>query len=432
MRRYRRIPVLRRVAASASLFVAMIAVACSSDEESAVTPPDTAIDAATSIEPPATDAPTPTVVAATPVPATTGAAGPTFAPAGSAPLPTAIADALQAAIDDWVAAGTLTGLTAAVITPDGTWTGAAGVDAAGTTLAPDAAMSIMSISKTFTSAEVLLLASRGLVDLDAPLTDYVDLSFDTGGATVRQALAMRTGFPSTTPASDQAAMAADLDRMWTTGEEISGVLADGERLGDLGGTPRYNSLNYRILAAVVAEVTGGSFAEAVRADLIEPAGLDRMWVQPEETAVAPLTVGGSAPWADITDPDGPYLPSMSFTSAAVGAGSMAGDAIDLARWGYQLYGGFVLDPTLIAEMCADPQEDPEVGPYALGVMEWIEGGETVFVGHAGGGTDWPYTGAMYVWPGDAPIAIALLTPQPADFGTGIFPIFMGLYEAATA
>lgn len=426
MRRYRRTVALRRVAASASLLLAMIAVACSSDDESASTvassaPAATTVAIATSTAAASTDAPT-----------TEAPEGSTFPVAGTGALAAAVGDALQAAIDDWVAAGHLTGVTAAVITPDGTWTGAAGVDAAGTTLTADAAMSIMSISKTFTSAEVLLLASRGLIDLDAPLTDYVELSFDTGGATVRQALAMRTGFPSTSAASDEAAMAVDLDRIWTTEETISGVLADGERLGELGGTPRYNSLNYRILAAVVEQVTGGSFAEAVRADLIDSAGLDRMWVQPDETPVAPLTVGAAAPWADIVDPDGPFMPSASFASGTVGAGSLAGDAIDVARWGYQLYGGYVLDPALIDEMVADPQEDPNVGPYALGVMVYTDADGGVFLGHAGGGTDWPYTGAMHVWIGDAPISIALLTPQPADFGTDIFEVFMQLHDIAAA
>jgi D-alanyl-D-alanine carboxypeptidase len=49
-------------------------------------------------------------------------------------------------------------------------------------------MSTGSITKTFTAAEVLVLADRGLVDLDAPVTDYVELPFDAAGATVRQVL----------------------------------------------------------------------------------------------------------------------------------------------------------------------------------------------------------------------------------------------------
>ena len=435
MRRYHRMNPVRRVAASASLLLAMIAVACSSDDETASTAGSTDPAAATV---PATDTAAttaaPTTLAPAPTDATdaTDAPGRLLPPAGSEALPAATGDVLQAAIDDWVAAGHLSGITAAVITPDGTWTGAAGFDAAGSTLTADAAMSIMSISKTFTAAEILSLAAEGLVDLDAPLTDYVDLPFDTGGATVRQALAMRTGFPSTSAADDQALMVTDLGRIWTPAEWMAAIPADAERLGELGGTaPRYNSLNYQVLALVVEAVTGTSFAAAVRTDLIEPAGLDRMWVQPEEEPLAPLTVGAPTPWADITDPDGPYLPSAAFASRSVGGGSMAGDALDLARWGYELYGGYVLDRGVVDEMWADPLEEPNIGPYGLGVLVY-EDADGVFLGHAGGGTDWPYTGALHVWIGDDPIAIALLTPQPADFGTDIFEVFMQLHDLGTA
>ncbi len=447
MRRYRRTDPLRRVAASAALLIGMIAVACSSDDDSSTT----SAGATTTLAPEATPAPTTLAPATTPAPATTAVAdtaapdtaapdtaapdtgadsGPFWVEPGTDPLGAETAEALQSAIDEWVAAGHLGGLTAAVITPDGTWTGAAGVDAAGTALAPDAAMSLQSISKTFTSAEVLLLSSRGLVDLDAPLADYVDIPFDAAGATVRQALAMQAGFPTTGATEASAAMAADLDRIWTLDEWLATIPADAERLGELGGTPSYNSENYMLLAQLVANVSGKSFAAAVRADLIEPAGLDRVWVQPEEIPTAPLTVGGSTPNADVVDPDGPFVPSASFASITLGAGSMAGDAADVARWGYLLYGGYVIEPALVTEMEADPQDEPNMGPYALGVSIYTDGDGNIFVGHAGGGTDWPYTGVMHVWIGDAPISIALLTPQAADFGADIFEVFMQLHTIA--
>ena len=82
--------------------------------------------------------------------------GPNVGTTGSGDLSAQTADGLQAAIDKWVEQGSLTGMTAAVVTPDGVWSGAAGVDAADTPLQPDSAMSIMSISKTYTAAEVML------------------------------------------------------------------------------------------------------------------------------------------------------------------------------------------------------------------------------------------------------------------------------------
>ena len=316
---------------------------------------------------------------ATPAASATMSSAPLWAPPGSGDLSAQTADELQAAIDKWVDQGSLKGMTAAVVTPDGVWSGAAGVDAAGTPLQPDSALSLQSISKTYTAAEVMLLAGRGLVDLDAPITDYVEVPFDTQGATVRQVLAMRSGFPDYTTEQQQASIAEDLDREWTVSEALATLPEDARRLGVVGGRARYNDLNYQLLAELVAKVTKQSFAQAVRADLLDPAGLHRTWVQTGETPTAPLTVGGQAAYADIVDPAGPFMPSRSFASFDLGAGSIAADAADVARWGYQLYGGQVIDSTLVEQMEADPQ-DSDVGLYGLGTFVMSEE-DVLMVGH---------------------------------------------------
>lgn len=354
-----------------------------------------------------------------------------WAPPGNAALPAATGEALQTAIDTWIEQGKLDGLTAAVVTPDGVWSGAAGVDRAGTELQADSALSLQSVSKTYAAAEVMLLSSRGLVDLDAPVTDYVDVPFDCQGATVRQLLSMRSGFPDFTAETFQALIAADLDREWTVDDVLAAMPADAERPGTVGGTPSYNSVNYAVLAQLIANVTGRSFAEAVRADLLDPAGLERTWTQPAETPTAPLTVGGTTPWADTVDPAGPYMPSRSFTSFVTGGGSIAADAADAARWVYLLYGGHVVDSTRVAEMVADPQDDPNYGPYALGTMVADYNGVAMY-GHAGGGADFPYTTVVQVLAGDTPISIAVLASEAADHFTQIFDVFMELYTIVVA
>ena len=350
----------------------------------------------------------------------------------SATLPAATATVLQQRLDDWVGSGRLAGATAAVVTPSGAWAGAAGVDGAGHRLVPGSALWIASVTKTFTAAEVVLLASRGLVRLDAPLTDYVVAPFDTGGATVRQALAMRAGFPQYPTGPTAAAIGADLNRTWTADGMLATLPTGASRAGTIGGAPAYNSVNYVLLGRLVEKVTGRPLAEALRADLLDPAGLHRTWVQTDETPTAPLSVGTPpAGLRSVVDPAGPYLPSRSAASFTGAGGGMAADAADVARWGYLLYGGHVLGPALVAELEADPQPEPSVGPYALGTMVTTLDDGSRLVGHAGGGTDWPYTSILQVWTGSSPVAVAVLTPQPADFGTQLFDLVVGLRTAVT-
>ena len=66
------------------------------------------------------------------------------------------------------------GVTAAVLTPQGSWAGAVGVDGDGVPLAPEAMMGIAEVTNTVTAAEVLLLAQDGRIDLDAPVSTYLD------------------------------------------------------------------------------------------------------------------------------------------------------------------------------------------------------------------------------------------------------------------
>lgn len=349
------------------------------------------------------------------------ATGPLWGPPGTGALPAAAQESLQATLDRWVDIGKLTGATAAVVTPAGVWAGAAGVDGAGVALEPDSALAIASVTKTFTAAEVLLLASRGKVDLDAPLTSYVSTPFDQKGATVRQVLAMRAGFP------DSPEIPGPLSRVWTPAEVVALVPADAPRLGTVGGPPRYNNLDYVLLTQLVEKVTGTSMADVLRADLLAPAGLERTWVQTAETPAAPLTVGTNPEGAEMVEPAGPFLPSRSVSSSNSGAGCMASDAADVARWGYQLYGGRVLGSAWVKQMEADPQEEPDRGPYALGAMVMKDSDGTLMVGHGGGGSESPYTAMMEVWAGSSPVAIAVLTPQPADFGTQIYDLVMDLH-----
>jgi len=356
---------------------------------------------------------------------------PLWAPPGGGALPQKKVAALQMALDNWVTAGRLVGVSAAVVTAAGTWSGAAGVDGAGVRLQPTSAMGIASVTKTFVAAEVVQLASRGLVNLDAPLADYVSIPFDAKGATVRQALAMRSGFPEFTDGDFMTTVAANLNREWTVADDLALIPAKATGTGTLGGVPSYTNTNYVLLGELIAKVTGLPLAQALRRDLIGPAGLSRTWVQTAETPTAPLTVAKDVHGVTIVDRAGPYLPSRAAASALGGCGAIASDAADVARWGYLLYGGRVIDATLVKQMEADPQTEPEKGLYALGTSLTTDDHGVTMVGHGGGGLQWPYTTVMMAWTGDPAVAVAVLTPQPADFGTDIYDLFMQLQGTIT-
>ncbi len=354
---------------------------------------------------------TPAPASAAPVATATPAATPTASPSSpsawdepnDAALPDATVSTLQALLDGWVSGGEVIGLSAAVVSPEGSWAGAAGDDAAGTAIEPTSAFAIASTTKTFVAAEVLLLASGGKVDLDAPVTTYLSLPFETSGATIRQVATMRSGFPGVPDEALNEQVPKDLARAWTA-EEIVALAKDQPRVGTLGGPGTYNGLNYDVLGMVIEKVTGEPLATVLRRDLLGPAGLDRIWMQVAEKPQPPLTVAVDRTDAKVVDPASGYLPSLASASTGQGGAGMAADAPSLARWGYLLYGGRVIEPDLVATM-TDGVPDADLG-FVFGTMVAYWEGATI-VGHMGDYIQ--YSSILLVWPSTR-TAVAVLVP----------------------
>ena len=294
-------------------------------------------------------------------------------------------------------------------------------------------MGIASVTKTFVAAEILLLSQRGRIDLDAPVTDYVPLPFDANGATVRQLATMTAGFPELPETAIRHKVSADLTREWSCAEVLALVKPDAPRLGSLGGAPAYNGLNYYVLGMVIEKVTGEPISSVLRTDLLTPSGLDRIWSQTgerPEKPQPPLALPVDDPQQTVVDAKGGYLPSLAAASSSCGGAGMAADAPSLARWGYLLYGGRVIDNSLVQVMTTpNPEgEDPELGvDYGFGTLIANESDGPVW-GHAGDYNQ--YTLVLLVWPTTS-TAVSVLVPSKGGPDTRADLAFQ-LYETVQA
>ena len=117
-----------------------------------------------------------------------------FAGLGDEPVSDELAAELQEVLDT---SANGHGLTATLITPQGTWSGATGFAAGDRAMVPNDQMSIASITKTLVAAQVMQLVEAGELGLDDLAADRLppDLEFDTNGATIDDLLSMRSGIP---------------------------------------------------------------------------------------------------------------------------------------------------------------------------------------------------------------------------------------------
>ena len=168
---------------------------------------------------------------------------------------------------------------------------------------PQSSMAFASITKTFTAAEVVLLAERGRVDLDRRASAYVTLPVKDNGATVSDLLRMRSGIGDFLTRPQVAAAEEQPDRHWTPAETLSDVPTHADPAGEVN---EYSNSNYVILGQLIEKVTGDTYAAALHRDLLDGRGLDHIAVQDEDAPSPPLAL----PPGRIAG-NGHYLPSRS-------------------------------------------------------------------------------------------------------------------------
>jgi CubicO group peptidase (beta-lactamase class C family) len=256
------------------------------------------------------------------------------------PLPESVAASLQAVLDGAVEQGTFLGLTAAVIVADsGSWSGATGVDLEGDPLTPDARLQIASVGKTVTAAQVLRLVEEGKLGLDDPAADHLPRElafFDANGATIREVLGMRSGIP------DPPGYEVLVDTGSTPAELLSKTFGP---LFPAGSEISYANINYILLGTIIEHVTGRPLWEALRTDVLDRPGLDGLVYGVKDALAA----------------DGWRIES---------------DAATLARWGYELYGGFVLSDASLGQMT-----DFRGDWYGLGAIDFSQGTPAIVGGY---------------------------------------------------
>ncbi|MBT2402761.1 MULTISPECIES: serine hydrolase [unclassified Streptomyces] len=231
---------------------------------------------------------------------------------------------------------------------------------------------IGSITKTFTAVLVMRLRDEGLLGLGDPLEKHLP---GTGAAevTVGQLLAHTSGLAAETPGEWWERTPAALR------PRLSDVLGEEPFRHEPGMRFHYSNPGYTLLGSLVEAVRGKSWEEALRAEVLEPLGMDRTTVLPQ----APHTGGWAVhPWADVIMPE-----PMEDLGLMAPAGQLWSTTRDLARFAVFLARGDerVLSAETVREMrtSAAPLE-PGIAEFGYGLgMQLVDSGGRRLVGHSG-------------------------------------------------
>ncbi|RYG26771.1 class A beta-lactamase-related serine hydrolase [bacterium] len=162
--------------------------------------------------------------------------------------------------------------------------------------------SMASITKPMTSTAVMLLAERGLVDLDAPIDRYLPEPLVSKAGTPQEATVRRVAdHTAGLPLHYQFYYADEPDQRPPFAETIRRY---GKTFTAPGEKHHYSNLGYGMLDALIERVSHGSYAEFMAEAIFSPLGMEAVIGAPEQRAVPYGPDGVGYPPYDFDHPGG--------------------------------------------------------------------------------------------------------------------------------
>jgi CubicO group peptidase (beta-lactamase class C family) len=206
---------------------------------------------------------------------------------------------------------------------------------------PDGKFRIGSLSKQFTAACVLLLAQARKLDLDAAITTCIpDAPEAWRAVTPHHLLTHTSGIPDFLGFPDYQSRKTLPSSLSET------ILRFRDRPLEFrpGTEGRYSNSGYVLLAYVVEQISGETFARFLAKNILDPLGLQETGVDTHR-AIVPHRVRGYTRFREgLGNAD--YIDM----SIATGGGSLYSTVEDLRRWTLALHGGRFLEPGLYRRM----------------------------------------------------------------------------------
>lgn len=287
---------------------------------------------------------------------------------------------------------------------------------------PETRFRVGSLTKPMTATAVLRLVEQGRLSLDDTLVEVLPwYRSDTGArVTIGQLLRHTSGIDR----SGVKRMFAEAPTARITLREEIEAYCSGDLEWEPGTEFGYNNAGYLILSAVIEEITGMPYAEALAELLLEPAGMADTGICGHRVIVPRMARGYEREDGVVVHPD--YIEA----DLASGAGGAYSTVDDLYRWDRALY-----TDRLLQQSARDLMFTPGVGPYGCGWfvldMPVGPGGENrTVVRHPGQGDG--FWSILWRIPDDEVLVVLINNLGRADLGSLAVEILAVVYGASAA
>jgi len=208
-----------------------------------------------------------------------------------------------------------------------------------------------SISKVVTATAMAQAAEQGLVDLDAPITDYIpelvfkDPFHSDQQITLRHLHAHRAGILRESPVGNY------FDTSFPSIEETVRSIIGTELVRPVGSTTKYSNLGPTIAGLVLERKTGVPFAEYMEKHILDPIGMTSSSFLRDRDVVRRNLAD-----AFMVGFDGSYFPAPDFELGTLPAGNLYSTVGDMSRFLMMFFAGGsaggtrILSPEMVRDM----------------------------------------------------------------------------------
>jgi D-alanyl-D-alanine carboxypeptidase len=268
---------------------------------------------------------------------------------------------------------------------------------------PRTVFQIQSITKTFTSAAILLLSEEGKLSLDDPVAKHLE-----GAPGSWKAITIRHLLSHTSGIKDFINDPTVSLRLEVTEEEVLQATAPRPLNFAPGEKYAYSNTNYHLLAMVIRKLTGKWYGDFLRERIFEPLGMSRTRVVSLSEVIPDRATGYH--WRKGAFVNGDFVAESVL---AYGGGGIVSTAPDLARWAASFETEKLLKPKTIEEAWTPFKlNDGSAATYGLGwFIQPAEGHRGV--GHSGGHVT-GFTSHLAIYPADRLAVVVLTNSTSAD------------------
>jgi CubicO group peptidase (beta-lactamase class C family) len=266
---------------------------------------------------------------------------------------------------------------------------------------------IASLTKQFTAAAVLLLAHEGKLQLEDPLTKFLEgAPTSWNGITVRQLLSHTAGLEHRFEKSVDGSLLLDYttESMLASAKAIPSFAPPGERF-------RYSDLGYFLLGLIIERVQMRTYAEFLSDRFFVPLGMSRTQIQDQSGIVSNRVAGYTITNGKLVNI------RRSWQFGLTSHFGVLSTVEDMAKWEQSLWTDQVL-PLAVRQQLWTPvrvfrANEKEGYLLAYGYGWWVvsENGHKI-IEHSG------FTGTHYLRDGTTGIAVVVLTNRDQPSGPG--------------